>query len=112
MIHSTIRIVTSPEKRDEAVAILCSLAARLRVLSGCIACRAYRDLQDDKALMLEAIWENEQDMKRYLRSEDFRNALLVVEMAAVQPEIRFETISLVTGMETIVKARTEGRPDV
>jgi len=107
MIHSTIRIVTLQEKRDEAVAILCSLVARIRALSGCLACRTYQDAQDACALMLESTWENEEDMNRHLRSEEFRKALLVVEMAAEKPEIRFETISFVTGIETIMKARSD-----
>lgn len=106
MIHSTIRIVTIPEKRDEAETILCTVAARTRVVSGCIACRAYHDAQEDRALMLEAIWDNEEDMNRHLRSEEFRNVLLVMEMAVEQPEIRFETFSRVTGIETIKKVRS------
>lgn len=105
MIHSTIRIVTFPEKNDEAVTILSRLAARIRVMSGCIACRAYRDAEDECALMLEAIWENETDMKRHLRSEEFRKALFVVEMSKNEPEIRFEEFSIVSGIETIMKAR-------
>ena len=105
MIRSTIRVVTCPTKHNEAVAILRSLAARVRALAGCLVCRAYCDTVDDHALMLESVWESEEELDRHLRSEEFHKALLVVEMAAEQPEIRFETISLVTGIETIVKAR-------
>lgn len=108
MIRSTIRVVTWPEKRNEAAVILRSLVARVRVMAGCSACRVYWDASDDHALMLESIWSSEEEMIRHLRSEDFRKALLVVEMASEQPEIRFETISLVTGIETIVKARQRG----
>ena len=105
MIHATVRIVTSATKRDEALAILRSMAARTGVVSGCIACRIYRDAQKDCALMIEQIWKNEADLNRHLRSEEFRNVLLVMEMAEESPEIRFETVSRVTGLETVEKAR-------
>jgi len=105
MIHSTVRIVTNRDNQDEAFAILRSMAERTRVESGCIACRVYRDAQEDRSLMFEEIWRNEEDLNRHIRSEDYRNVLLVVEMAVEKPEIRFETVSHVTGMETIEKAR-------
>ena len=106
MIHATIRIVTSPAKRDEASAILRAMATRTTVVSGCITCRVYRDTQDDRALMIDAIWKNEEELHRHLRSEEFRKVLLVMEMAEEKPEIRFETVSCATGLETVEKART------
>ena len=109
MIHSTVRIVTGQAKREEAFAILRSMAERTRVESGCISCRIYRDAQEDHSIMLEEIWKNEEDLNRHLRSDEYRNVLLVMEMSVKQPEIRFEAISSVTGMETIEKARTGGR---
>ena len=108
MIHSTLRIVTDPAKREEAFAILRSMAERTRVESGCISCRVYRDAQADCVLMFEEIWKCEEDLNRHIRSDEYRNLLLTVEMAVEKPEIRFETVSSVTGMETIEKARRGG----
>jgi quinol monooxygenase YgiN len=108
MIHSTVRIMTDPAKWEEAFAILRSMAERTRVESGCISCRVYRDAQEERSLMIEEIWKNEEDLNRHIRSDDYRNVLLVVEMAVETPEIRFETVSGVTGMETIEKARHVG----
>lgn len=105
MIRSAMRVVTCPEKRNEATSILRSLVSRVRGLAGCSACRAYSDVLDEHALLLESVWESEEELNRHLRSEEFHKVLLVLEMAAEQPEIRFETISLVTGIETIVRAR-------
>ncbi len=105
MIHLTIRIVTDPKKRDDAVTILQSMATRARTLSGCIACRAYSDVQEGHILMFEAIWENQEDMNLYLRTSEFRNVLLAVDMGVEMPDIRYETVSNVTGIEAIEKAR-------
>ena len=105
MIHSTIRIVTKPENQDEAFAILYSMAQRIRVESGCVSCRVYQNAHEDRALLFEEIWMNEERLKRHIRSDEYRNVLFVMEMAMEKPEIRFETVSHVTGMETIEQAR-------
>ena len=82
------------------------MAERIRAMSGCISCRIYQDAQENRSLMFEEIWKNEEDLNRHIRSDEYRNVLLVVEMAVEKPEIRFETVSHVTGMETIERART------
>jgi quinol monooxygenase YgiN len=105
MIHSTVKIVIDPEMQDDALAILCAVVERTRVESSCISCSIYRDEKEHRTIMLDEIWKNEEHLYRHLRSDDYRNVLLVMEMAVKQPEIRFETISTVTGIETIEKAR-------
>jgi len=105
MIHSTVRLLTDPENRDDALAILCSMAERTRVEAGCITCRIYQDVQEDHSIMLDEIWKNEEDLNRHLRSDEYRNVLFVMEMSVKKPEIRFETIMSTSGMEIIEKAR-------
>ena len=55
--------------------------------------------------MLEEVWRTEEDLEVHIRSDEYLNLLLVLEMALKQPEIRFDTISSSTGIETIEKAR-------
>jgi quinol monooxygenase YgiN len=81
------------------------MAERTRVETGCITCRIYQDVQEDHSIMLDEIWKNEEDLNRHLRSDEYRNVLLVMEMAVKRPEIRFETILITNGIETIEKAR-------
>jgi hypothetical protein len=59
--------------------------------------------------MLEEVWRAEEDLDLHIRSDEYRNLLLVLEMALRQPEIRFDTISSSTGIETIEKARSHAR---
>ena len=109
MVHATIRMDISPEKAGEALEILCSVAERTRVESGCISCRVYRDVQEEHGIMIEELWRDLEELERHLRSSDYRSVLLVVEMAKGPPEIRFSTISHSSGVETIEKARNRGR---
>ncbi len=68
-----------------------------------------RDLQEENVFMLEQVWRSEEDLTLHLRTDEYRNLLLVLELARKQPEIRFDTISSSTGIETIEKARGQAR---
>jgi quinol monooxygenase YgiN len=109
MIIATIRMTISPQKRNEALNILRSMAKRWKNHSGCLGCHIYEDAQEENALLFEEMWRSEEDLERHLRSEEYRNLLLVIEMALKHPEVRFNTVSTSTGMETIEKARSSAR---
>jgi len=106
MILATIRMTFSGKKFEEVLRILRSMAEQCKVQSGCLSSRVYRNGQEDNALMFEQQWSNEENLERYLRSDDYRQLLMVLEMAVKQPEIRFDTILSSTGIETIEKARS------
>jgi quinol monooxygenase YgiN len=72
---------------------------------GCISCHIYEDLQEKNVLMLQEVWRSEEGLNLHLRSDEYRNLLLILELAPERPEIRFDTISGSTGIETIEKAR-------
>jgi quinol monooxygenase YgiN len=104
MIHATIRMTFPGRKANEAVKILGSVAERTRVQPGCISCRVYYDVKEEHVIMMEEVWKSQEDLDQHLRSADYRNVLLVVEMAAREPEIKFSAFSESSGVETIEKA--------
>ena len=109
MIVSTLRMTIPPKNRGEALRILRSVAEQCRIHYGCLGCHIYEDAQEDNVLMFEEMWSSEEGLARHLRSEKYRNVLIVLEMANKKPEIRFDTISSSTGFETIEKARSLSR---
>jgi quinol monooxygenase YgiN len=109
MILATIRMAIPPQKRDEALKILTTMAEQWRDEPGCLSCTIYRDLEEKNVLMLEEVWRSQEDLDLHLRTEEYRNLLLVLEMALKQPEIRFDTISSSAGIEAIEKARNRMR---
>ena len=109
MVLATIRMTISARKFGEALRILRSVAERSRVQPGCLSCQVYRNGQEDNVLMFEQIWRTEGTLNLYLQSDEYRNVLLVMEMALKQPEVRFNTVSTATGIETIEKARSSNR---
>jgi len=109
MILATIRMTIPVQKHGEALKILRSVAELCRDDPSCLGCHIYGDLQDNKVLVLQEIWRAGEDLDGHIRSDEYRNLLVVLEMALKQPEIRFDTISNSTGIETIEKARDRAR---
>jgi len=105
MIHSRVRMVLPAERLSEALGILLPLIEQARVERGCLGCRLHQDVQDPHVITLEETWETKADMDRHLRSPEYKQLLLVMEMASVPPEIQFNKVTDSTGIETIEQAR-------
>ena len=109
MVHATIRMLIPPKRRGEVLDILSSVAERSRFEEGCINSRVYQDVDSEPVFMLDQLWVSGEGLEGYLRSEEFRKVLVVVEMSLEPPEIRFEEVSRSTGVETIEEARSQAR---
>ena len=105
MILATIRMKIEMKMFDEILQTLKSMTGDTYLQRGCLSSRLYRDEKENAVFMVEDIWDNEEDLERYLRSEDYRRILLVLEMACEQPDIKFQTISNQAGLEVVEKAR-------
>jgi quinol monooxygenase YgiN len=105
MLRSTIRMIIPPENHCDALEILTSVSEQTQFEPGCLCSRVYGDVNDERITLLEELWLTLEDLQHHLRSEKYRKILLVIEMAAEPPEIRFDTIAQTSGMETIEQAR-------
>jgi quinol monooxygenase YgiN len=104
-VRSSIRMLIPLDKQSEALDILSSVSARIQNEPSCIISRIYRGVDEVRAIMVEELWENQDDIIHHLKSDNYRRVLLVIEMADEPPEIRFDTIVSSSGFETIEKAR-------
>ena len=110
MILATLRMAIPLQKRGEALKILKAMVARNQARpDDCVFCRICEDALEENILQFEEMWKSQKELEHHLRSDDYRKVLLVLEKASKQPEIRFETISSSTGIETIEKARSHTR---
>jgi quinol monooxygenase YgiN len=109
MILATLRMAIPVQKRGEALKILKSMVTGNQAQPDCVFCRICEDALEDNVLQFEEMWRSEEEFERHLRSDKYHKVLLVLEMAMKQPEIRFDTISSSTGIETIEKARGHAR---
>jgi quinol monooxygenase YgiN len=107
VIHATIRMTIPPKKQDEALKILRTIGEQCMDDPACLGFHIYGDQQEKDVIMLDEVWKDQAKLDLHIRSDEYRNLLLVLEMAIEQPEIRFETISCSTGIETIENARSD-----
>jgi quinol monooxygenase YgiN len=105
MILSTLRMAVPPQRRGEVLKTIKSMKWETRIQPGCLSSRLYRDEDEESVFMLEEVWSNQDQLDRYLRSEEYRRMLLVMEMAGEPPEIKFQTISSQAGIEVVERAR-------
>jgi quinol monooxygenase YgiN len=105
MVHATIKMVMPAKEEREVLKMLRSIAERTRVEEGCMGCFVYQSAEGRSTLLVEEFWKTEKDLECHLRSDEYQQLLLLVEMSLEPPEIRFNVISHTTGLETIEKAR-------
>jgi len=95
----------APERLAEAREILSSMIERTRVCPGCLGCNIFEDLLDPRIILLEECWKTKDDLDRHLRSDLYRRIILVMEMAAEFPAVKFSEITKTTGIETLRNSR-------
>lgn len=95
-----------PENQDKAVEIINFVLERIRVESGCTSCHFYQDTSNKGVFLLLQEWESRADLERHICSEEYRHILSLIDLSSETPEIMFNTISLVEGIEAIETARS------
>lgn len=109
MILVTMRMKMPSQKYGEALKILKSAKEYCKYDPGCLSSRIFNDIEEPDVIMLAQFWRSEEELFFYLRSDEYLNLLLVPDMVLEKPEVRFDTISSSTDMETIEKARSHMR---
>ncbi len=103
---STYKMIIAADKQIDALKILRSLALQVRDEPGCLSCSISRDTEKSDALIYQEHWKSEESLNKHICSREYLNLLLVMEMSLEKPEVRFDTISCSTGMETIERIRS------
>jgi quinol monooxygenase YgiN len=106
MIQAVVKMVIPSDKQEEGLNILRSVAQRSRAETGCISCSVYQETENDHAIIYEEVWRGEDELQHHLGREEYQKVLLVMEMSCKPPEIRFNTIKSIEGVEVIERART------
>jgi quinol monooxygenase YgiN len=105
MIIENLQLVARRENRRELLAALSFLLGPLRVESGCVSCDLYFDGGNPNRFRFECVWKSEADLIWHLRSEIYKQLLILMELSAEQPVVQFHTISQTQGMELVHATR-------
>ena len=105
MIIVILRMVVKPEKREDLMKTVRGILEPTRVENGCIDYNFYQDVEDNNTFVILEEWETQQDLERFIRSENYRRLLTAMELLAEPPEIKINAISYTAGLEAIKAAR-------
>lgn len=105
MIIESVGLVAPPDKREELRRALSSLLEPTLAKSGCVHCRLYQETSNANALRFESHWKTQDDLMRHMRSDAYKELLLLLEMSAEPPSIEFYTVSEIRGLELLQETR-------
>ena len=112
MIIESLSLVARRDNRKELQAALSFLIGPIRVESGCVSCHLYQDIVNPNSFHIECLWKSENDFVRHLRSEIYKQLLILMELGAEPPSVQFHTVSETQGMEFVHATRKQGRGPV
>ncbi|MFO7902666.1 MAG: putative quinol monooxygenase [Planctomycetota bacterium] len=107
MIHASLRVVVPTEKRPEAARLVRSLLGPTSAEPGCIHCGSYTDFQNESVLCYVEDWETEEDLRRHIRSRDYRKFLALMDLSSEPPDLKFQRVSETLGIEYLARVRLE-----
>lgn len=110
MIIVILKMVVRPEKREDFLEIIRGILEPTRVENGCLDYSFYQDFEDNNSFVILEQWANQQDLERFVRSENYRQLLAAMELLTEPPEVKINAISYTAGLEAI-KATREGSHD-
>ncbi len=105
LIRSSIRLRIPLENQSEVLDILESIKDQIQVEPTCRYVRLYRGANEAEIIMIEELWEKEDEFKRHLKSELYRRILLAMELSEDSPEICFDRVIETSGFESIERLR-------
>ena len=105
MSRISLSLLAPPGHAREVADALRALARRARQDSGCSFSEVYASLEDQNQLVLREEWSADEDLARYLRSDDFSQVLTLIEMAAAPPLLEFQVAGETRGLDYVAEVR-------
>jgi quinol monooxygenase YgiN len=104
MINAFLRIKVLPEKKKAVIDILQSIQSRWQLKHEWLLCKIYEEHDEDEILYLEQ-WLTKEALYRHIQSDLYLRILEVMELAAASPQISFQFVSEVQGMDLVIELR-------
>ena len=98
-------IYISKQNEKSVLDVSTSIIDSLILEPGCISCRALKAERKPRALTLVQEWKSQAALATYIRSDEYRKTLALLELSVQQPEITFLVVSKTMGLEFIQKSR-------
>jgi len=83
MVLLNLRVLLSSKNRIEGLNILRTVVGSLRGEPGFVRFNLYQDLDNEKAITFEEVWNGQDDLDRRVRSESYRHILVLMDLSLV-----------------------------
>lgn len=100
-------MLVAPELREDLRRAFSARLGPISVEPGCISCKLYLDAGDLNQFCLETRWRTEEELVRHLRSEEYRNLLILLESSKERPVIEFHDVVETRGLEFVEIVRQD-----
>jgi quinol monooxygenase YgiN len=105
MIITILRMTVRPEKTEDLLQIIRGILEPTRVQKGCLSYSLCRDVEDENTFVIIERWATQEDLERFVRSENYHRLLTAMELLAEPPEVKINAISYTAGLEAVKAAR-------
>jgi quinol monooxygenase YgiN len=105
VVIELVNIVAPRGKTQELGKALASLVGPIQVQPGCVSCRLSQPWQIREGLQIEARWNTQQDLVLHLRSDIYKQLLLLVELSSSPPTLEFFAVHEIYGLDLVEKVR-------
>jgi quinol monooxygenase YgiN len=106
MILSTVRLAISVRHQPEVLRILRVFMGHATAKAGCAGFWLLQDLTNPEALTITDQWVTREDLDEHIRSSEYRMLLAVVDLSATPPEISFDDLEHLGGLDLVHDLRT------
>jgi quinol monooxygenase YgiN len=110
MILSTVRLAIAAQERAEVIRILRILRGHATAKAGCAGFSFSQDLVNSKTLTISERWVTRDDLEEHVRSAEYRMLLAVIDLSLTPPEISFDELEHLGGLDVVYALRTPERP--
>lgn len=103
----TLWVRVPHQRRNSFLDAARSVVGPCRVQPGCTSCHFYQELDEPDSLILIQEWENRESLNHYMRSDEYRTILSLMESADETPKFSLNTITKIEGLEAIEEVRNK-----
>jgi quinol monooxygenase YgiN len=105
MILSTVRLAIPERHRSEVLRTLRVLMGHATAKSGCEGFSISQDVSHPETLTISDQWATREDFDAHVRSSDYRLLLAVIDLSVTPPEISFDDLGHLGGLDLVQTLR-------
>jgi len=110
MVHTFMRMVSLPDKREEVLRIFRRLVGPIGVQPGCLRCFCFLDLEDENTFLFLTEWRAKVDLANHVKTQEFLDLLAAMDLSVQTPVMEFKTITETAGLELVEQLRQQYEP--